>query len=74
MKNITLSAPEEQIEAARREAAKKGTTLNAEFRKWLELKAKKEQEVRMKRYDDFMKSIPKVATGGPFTREEMNER
>ena len=35
MKNITLSADEGLIEEARRIAAAKNTTLNAEFRLWL---------------------------------------
>lgn len=35
MKNITLSADEGLIEEARRIAAKRRTTLNAEFRDWL---------------------------------------
>ena len=34
MKNITLSADEGLIEAARRRAAAERTTLNAEFRLW----------------------------------------
>ena len=35
VKNITLSADEGLIEAARRRAAAERTTLNAEFRMWL---------------------------------------
>ena len=35
MKNITLSADEYLIEAARRRATTEGTTLNAQFRRWL---------------------------------------
>ena len=35
MKNITLSADENLIEAARRRAAAERTTLNAQFRLWL---------------------------------------
>ena len=35
MKNITLSAPEPLIEAARQRAQEEHTTLNAEFRTWL---------------------------------------
>lgn len=35
MKNITLSADETLIEAARRRAARENTTLNAQFRQWL---------------------------------------
>lgn len=36
MKNITLSADENLIAAARDMAANEGTTLNARFREWLE--------------------------------------
>ena len=36
MKNITLSADESHIEAARRRAAAEHTTLNEQFRLWLE--------------------------------------
>lgn len=74
MKNITLSAPEELIEAARREAAKNGTTLNEEFRKWLSRQAENEKRKRQKSYTKLIKSLPLVNTGGPFTRDEMNER
>ena len=35
MRNITLSAEENLIEAARRRAVAQRTTLNAEFRLWL---------------------------------------
>ena len=35
MKNITLSADESLIDAARRRAASEQTTLNAQFRIWL---------------------------------------
>ena len=35
MKNITFSADENLIEAARRRAAEEDTTLNAQFRLWL---------------------------------------
>ena len=36
MKNITLSAEENLIEAARRRAVSEHTTLNEQFRLWLE--------------------------------------
>lgn len=74
MKNITLSAPEELIEAARKQATKNGTSLNIEFRKWLGRQAEDEKRERAKRYKNLIQSLPHVNTGGPFTREEMNER
>ena len=36
MKNITLSAEEQLIDRARKKANHNGTTLNVEFRRWLE--------------------------------------
>ena len=36
MRNITLSADEKLIEAAREKARARYTTLNEEFRRWLE--------------------------------------
>ncbi|MDZ7728611.1 MAG: hypothetical protein U5Q44_10705 [Dehalococcoidia bacterium] len=35
MKNITLSADENLIEAARERARRENTTLNEQFRRWL---------------------------------------
>ena len=74
MKNITLSADENLIAAARETAADEGTTLNARFREWLEDYAQ-----RKRRAEEAMELIrelrARVRTGGrKFTREEMNER
>jgi hypothetical protein len=74
MKNITLSADEKLIEAARARARTERTTLNELFRQWLENYAQRKQ-----RADEGMKVIEelraKVRTGGrKFTRDEMNER
>ena len=44
MKNITLSADENLIEAARRRAVSEHTTLNAQFRLWLENYVRREQQ------------------------------
>lgn len=79
LKNITLSAEERHIEAARQRAREQNTTLNAEFRKWLEFYAseKDERAERLRKYNDLMERIEKsgVSSGGrKFTREEMNER
>ncbi len=73
MKNITLSADEALIEAARAQARADNTTLNEQFRRWLAGYARKE---RMARYDAVMKELRgKIDTGGrKFTRDEMNER
>ncbi|MDE2992225.1 MAG: hypothetical protein OXU21_14380 [Chloroflexota bacterium] len=74
MKNITLSADETLIAAARRRAAAERTTLNAQFRLWLEDYAGRRQQA-----DDAVATIQvlrgDIATGGRrFTRDEMNER
>ncbi len=74
MKNITLSAEGGLIEAARQRAAEERTTLNAQFRLWLE-----DYVGRGRRPDSFMETIEYLrknyGTGGrKFTRDEMNER
>jgi hypothetical protein len=74
MKNITLSADEGLIEAARERARAEHTTLNEQFRRWLKDYARREQQA-----DEAMAVIRelrgKVRTGGrKFTRDEMNER
>ena len=74
MKNITLSADEHLIEAARQRAAAERTTLNAQFRRWLEAYVG-----RRRRADAAAAAIDSlragISTGGRrFTRDEMNER
>ncbi len=74
MKNITLSADEGLIEAARNRARAEQTTLNEQFRKWLVAYAGRERraEEAIRFLDDL---ATRVKTGGrKFTREEMNER
>lgn len=74
MKNITLSADNALIEAARARARAERTTLNAEFRRWLADYARRDQQVQDARavLDELR---GKLRTGGRrFTREEMNER
>ncbi len=72
MKNITLSADEKLIEAARQQAAIRGTTLNADFREWLERKTVSGEELA-DNYDKMMKRLKYVNAGRKFTREEMNQ-
>ncbi len=74
MKNITLSADENLIEAARRKAVSEHTTLNQQFRLWLENYVRREQ-----RAAEAMRVIRElqgsITTGGRrFTQDEMNER
>ena len=74
MKNITLSADENLIEAARRRAVSEHTTLNEQFRLWLKNYVRREQQAAeaMRVMRELQGSI---STGGrKFTREEMNER
>ncbi len=73
MKNITLSADESVIEAARAQARSENTTLNEQFRLWLEHYARKQ---RVLRFRELMVDLQgKASTGGrKFTRDEMNER
>ena len=74
MKNITLSADENLIEAARQRAAAEHTTLNERFRVWLEHYVRREQQAA-----EAMRVIRelqgRIFTGGrTFTRDQMNER
>ncbi|MCX6599113.1 MAG: hypothetical protein NTV70_22400 [Acidobacteria bacterium] len=72
MKNITLSADEALIQHARDRAARDGSTINTEFRKWLVEYTKGEDRVAA--YDALMKELSYVRIGRKFTRDEMNER
>ena len=77
MKNITLSATEELIERAREKARSHNTTLNAEFRIWLEqyTRSPGEIEKKLNDYVELMKDLSDVDAGTqPFTRDQMNER
>jgi hypothetical protein len=75
MKNITLSADEKLIEAARQEARRRKTTLNAEFREWLARYARNRQaQQRLRNYRQLMDSMEEVSSGRRFSRDEMNAR
>lgn len=74
MTNITFSADDALIEAAREQARARNTSLNAEFRRWLESYARREEHAQ-----HAMATIDRIRTyartgGRRFTREEMNER
>ncbi|WP_297324601.1 hypothetical protein [Nitrosomonas sp.] len=74
MKNITLSADDKLIEAARERARAEQTTLNEQFRRWLTDYVRQEHQT-----ESAMALIEElrgqVRTGGrKFTRDEMNER
>lgn len=73
MKNITLSAEESLIEAARARARAEQTTLNEAFRRWLASYAQMNE--RMQRYDTVMNSLSgQMKLGRKLGRDEMNER
>ena len=73
MRNITLSADERLIEDARARARAEHTTLNAQFRHWLE-----DYVGRRERAERIMQTIEElgktIKTHGPYTRDELNER
>ena len=73
MRNITLSADERTIDAARQRAVAEKTTLDAEFRKWLAAYARPHQAARAIRA--VRKLQAGYSTGGvKFTRDELNKR
>ena len=73
MKNITFSAEEGLIEAARERARAEKSTLNEQFRTWLAAYAN--SAGRLQRYDALMPSLRgQVQVGRKLTRDEMNER
>ncbi|GMV86587.1 MAG: hypothetical protein AMXMBFR80_24420 [Dehalococcoidia bacterium] len=73
VRNITLSAEEDLIEAARARARAEQTTLNQEFRRWLEAYARPAR--RLQKYDDVMARLRgQMRVGRKLTREEINER
>ena len=74
MKNITLSADDNLIEAARARARAEHTTLNEQFRRWLEAYTDRRGDVEQAM--ELLRRIQSYAdTGGrKFTREELNER
>jgi hypothetical protein len=72
VKNITLSADADLIEKARQVAKSEHRTLNTAFREWLESYTARRGDVEA--YDALMKRLSNINSGGPYTRDEMNER
>lgn len=74
MKNITLSADELLIEAARERARSENTTLNEQFRRWLEMYVQRDRRVEAAKATiaDLQKRLS--SNGQQYTRDEMNER
>ena len=74
IKNITLSADEKLIEAARKKARAEHTTLNEQFGLWLADYVRSYQQAE-KAMAVVRELQGKLRTGGrKFTRDEMNER
>ena len=73
MRNITLSAEENLIEAARRRAVAQRTTLNAEFRLWLADYVGRERQAAQA-MQTVRELQGRLRVGRKLTREEMNER
>ena len=73
MKNVTLTADEALIEAARARARAENTPLNEQFRLWLNHYAKSQE--RMVQYDATMKNLRgRMKVGAKLSRDAMNER
>lgn len=72
-KNITFTADEALIEEAREAARAENSTLNEQFRLWLEQYARQRRAKKLEQLLDSLKG--KFDSGGrKFTRDEMNER
>jgi hypothetical protein len=72
VKNITLSADPDLIEKARQVAKSERKTLNAAFREWLKDYTSRAGDVSA--YLALMERLKHIDAGGPYTRDEMNER
>lgn len=72
LKNITLSADPNLICKARKKAQQEHTTLNAQFRHWLERYVS--TATKATDYESLMDSLSYARPGKHFTRDEMNER
>lgn len=72
MRNVTLSAEEAVIERARERARRENTSLNREFRRWVESYAGQDRAAEA--YRALMERLDHVRAGGPYTRQELSER
>lgn len=72
VKNITLSADADLIDKARQVAKSEHKTLNAAFREWLESYIRRQGDVEA--FRAVMERLKHIDAGGPYTRDEMNER
>ncbi len=72
LKNITFSAEENLIKKAREKALAENTTLNEEFRRWLEGYIQQADSSDV--FEAIMASFAYAQPGRTFKRDEMNER
>lgn len=72
LKNVTLSADEVLIARARQRAEQKKSTLNSEFRRWLEQYV--DTPNNLEEMAEFFARFDYVKIGKKFTRDELNER
>lgn len=72
IRNITLSADENMIKAAREVSRKEKRSLNDAFREWLAFYISR--DTAEKNYDKIMGRLSYVKPGKKFSREEMNAR
>lgn len=72
LRNVTFSAEERLLAAARRKAAREQRSLNEVFREWLRHYV--ERDDAADRFDRIMNRLRYVRSGKKFTRAEMNER
>ncbi|NJK29557.1 MAG: hypothetical protein HC851_15515 [Acaryochloris sp. RU_4_1] len=72
LKNITLSVDHQLLQLAREKAAKENSTLNAQFRAWLERYVSTDR--KLIDYDTLMAQVTYAQPGKTFCRDEMNER
>lgn len=72
LKNITLSADQQLLQLAREKAAKEKSTLNAQFRAWLQRYVSTDR--KLIDYDVLMEKLSYAQPGKTFSRDQMNER
>lgn len=73
VRNITFSADEEMIEAARTVAQQNHRSLNDEFRDWLAKYAATGRKKKLS-YRQLVEQLGEVKLTKKYSRDEMNER
>lgn len=73
VRNITFTADEALIEEAREAAKAENTTLNEQFRLWLEQYARRQRAARALQTVQRLRAYARTE-GRKFSRDERNER